>query len=298
MLRKQARQRREYLYTKSLNERIVAKKKNMLQIAENIKDKTSLRSLNKLQADRVHNSLKFNGDIDSANLTEIDEYQYAGCQDPKIMLTTSHEPSSRLKMFVKELRLIFPNAQQMNRGKYQINALMQACRANNFTDFIIVHEHRGIPDSLVVCHLPFGPTAFFNISDVTMRHDIPDIGPMSEQKPHLIFSNFKSNIALRTVKILKHLFPVPKESSERIMSFINNEDKIVFRHHQYKYVNKEIKLTEAGPRFTLKLYQIKLGTLENIKAVDTEWVNRPYLNTTIKNLVFSNTDIFSNKSNV
>lgn len=238
----------------------------------------------------------YNLDIEGETLAHIDEYKYAGCQDPKIMLTTSHEPSSRLKIFMKELRLIFPNAQQMNRGKYQLNTLMQACRANNVTDFIIVHEHRGIPDSLVICHLPFGPTAFFNITDVTMRHDIPDIGTMSEQKPHLIFSNFKSNIGLRTVKILKHLFPVPKEKSERIISFINNEDKISFRHHQYKYINKEIKLTEIGPRFQLKLYQIKLGTLENIKAVDTEWVSRPYLNTTIKNLVFSDKDIFTNKN--
>lgn len=238
----------------------------------------------------------YNLDIEGETLAHIDEYKYAGCQDPKIMLTTSHEPSSRLKIFMKELRLIFPNAQQMNRGKYQLNTLMQACRANNVTDFIIVHEHRGIPDSLVICHLPFGPTAFFNITDVTMRHDIPDIGTMSEQKPHLIFSNFKSNIGLRTVNILKHLFPVPKEKSERIISFINNEDKISFRHHQYKYINKEIKLTEIGPRFQLKLYQIKLGTLENIKAVDTEWVSRPYLNTTIKNLVFSDKDIFTNKN--
>lgn len=30
-----------------------------------------------------------------------DEYRWAGVEDPKIMLTTSHDPSSRLKMFVK-----------------------------------------------------------------------------------------------------------------------------------------------------------------------------------------------------
>ncbi|EDW66485.1 U3 small nucleolar ribonucleoprotein protein IMP4 [Drosophila virilis] len=296
MLRKQARQRREFLYNKSINERVLTKKKNMKIINENLKDKTSFGSSNILDGINMYNSLKYYPDIEGETLSHIDEYKYAGCQDPKIMLTTSHEPSSRLKIFMKELRLIFPNAQQMNRGKYQLNTLMQACRANNVTDFIIVHEHRGIPDSLVICHLPFGPTAFFNITDVTMRHDIPDIGTMSEQKPHLIFSNFKSNIGLRTVNILKHLFPVPKEKSERIISFINNEDKISFRHHQYKYINKEIKLTEIGPRFQLKLYQIKLGTLENIKAVDTEWVSRPYLNTTIKNLVFSDKDIFMNKN--
>lgn len=36
--------------------------------------------------------------------SQDDEYRYAGVQDPKIMITTSREPSSRLKMFAKELR--------------------------------------------------------------------------------------------------------------------------------------------------------------------------------------------------
>jgi hypothetical protein len=30
-----------------------------------------------------------------------DEYAWAGVEDPKLMITTSHNPSSRLKQFVK-----------------------------------------------------------------------------------------------------------------------------------------------------------------------------------------------------
>ncbi|XP_068154048.1 U3 small nucleolar ribonucleoprotein protein IMP4 [Drosophila tropicalis] len=294
MLRKQARQRREYLYTKARDERVQAKKKLQESIENNIKTNKPVSSANIKKGFTVYNSLKY--DIKGGeNAAANDEYTYAGCEDPKIMLTTSHDPSSRLKIFMKELRLIFPNAQQMNRGKYKLSTLMHACRANNVTDFIIVHEHRGVPDGLVVCHLPYGPTAFFNISDVVMRHDIPDIGKMSEQKPHLIFNNFKSTIGLRTVQILKHLFPVPKENSQRVITFLNHNDSIIFRHHQYKYVNRELELKECGPRFQLKLYQIKLGTLENIKAADTEWVNRPYLNTSVKNKIFSNDSGIPNK---
>jgi hypothetical protein len=76
----------------------------------------------------------------------------------------------------KEMRLIFPGAQRLNRGSYEFSQLMDACRANNVTDFLVVHEHRGIPDGLIVCHLPHGPTAYFTLSDIVMRHDIPDIG--------------------------------------------------------------------------------------------------------------------------
>ena len=38
---------------------------------------------------------------------------------------------------------------------------------------------------------------------------------------------------------------------------------------------------QAGPRFDLKLYQIKLGTLEQTE-VENEWVLRPYMNTARK----------------
>lgn len=40
---------------------------------------------------------------------------------------------------------MFPNCQRMNRGNYVISQLVHACTANNITDLIIVHEHRGEP---------------------------------------------------------------------------------------------------------------------------------------------------------
>ena len=44
-----------------------------------------------------------------------DEYRWAGVEDPKIMITTSRDPSSKLKQFAKEMRLLFPGAQRLNR---------------------------------------------------------------------------------------------------------------------------------------------------------------------------------------
>ena len=75
-----------------------------------------------------------------------DEYGRAGEADPKLMLTTSRDPSSRLTAFCKELKLIFPNAQRINRGNQVTSALVEACRTADFTDLVIVHEHRGEPD--------------------------------------------------------------------------------------------------------------------------------------------------------
>lgn len=84
-------------------------------------------------------------------------------------------------------------------------------------------------DGLVVCHLPYGPTAFFTLSNVVMRHDIPDVGTMSEAYPHLIFRNFTSKLGLRVKDILRYLFSVPKEDSRRVMTFGVEDDYISFR---------------------------------------------------------------------
>jgi len=45
---------------------------------------------------------------------------------------------------------MFPNCQRMNRGNYVISQLVHACTANNITDLIIVHEHRGEPGMVVM----------------------------------------------------------------------------------------------------------------------------------------------------
>ncbi len=51
-----------------------------------------------------------------------DEYAHAGERDPKILITTSRDPSTRLVAFAKEMKLVFPNAQRINRGGMVRNA--------------------------------------------------------------------------------------------------------------------------------------------------------------------------------
>ena len=47
--------------------------------------------------------------------------------------------------FWQEIRLLYPNSQRINRGNYETSKLVQACRANDVTDLILLHEHRGVP---------------------------------------------------------------------------------------------------------------------------------------------------------
>jgi U3 small nucleolar ribonucleoprotein protein IMP4 len=74
-----------------------------------------------------------------------DEYAYAGMHDPKILITTSRDPSSRLQQFAKEMRLVFPNSQRINRGNYVVKEIVDACKSNEVSDLIILHETRGQP---------------------------------------------------------------------------------------------------------------------------------------------------------
>ena len=214
-------------------------------------------------------------------------YARAGEVDPKVVVTTSHDPSSRLKMFLKEVRLLVPNAERVNRGSYTTKEIVQACKKNEVSDLIIVHEHRGDPDGSIPYHFELTFTFDFLSStlslcarprrnDVLRAHTLPPPArphrvfrpqqrghaprhrhernnPRSVPAPHLrqhvravscsgadfvfetdfVFRR-RSSLGQRTATILKHIFPVPKAESKRIMTFANRSESIQFRHHLYR----------------------------------------------------------------
>jgi U3 small nucleolar ribonucleoprotein protein IMP4 len=146
---------------------------------------------------------------------------------------------------------VFPNSHRINRGNYVVKELADACRANGITDLIVLHEHRGKPgghlsscssnhktnpfglaDAMIVSHFPHGPTVYFSLHNVQLRHDIESYqnSTVSEQYPHLIFDNFSSRLGVRLRDVLKYLFPVPKEDSKRVMTFSNEDDFVSFRY--------------------------------------------------------------------
>ena len=53
--------------------------------------------------------------------------------------------SSAACLFFQEMKLIFPNSQRINRGNYEIKQLIDSCRSNNVTDFVMLRETRGVP---------------------------------------------------------------------------------------------------------------------------------------------------------
>lgn len=212
-----------------------------------------------------------------------DEYNQEFYRDPMILLTTSRGPTSRMTQFVKEMALLLPNSLKVNRGHYHIKDLIEMAQKKQFSDIVILHEHRGEPDGMIISHMPYGPTLYLGLSNAVLRHDLKsNMGSMSLAYPHLIFEGFTTPLGERIVKILKHLFPIPKSDSKRVFTFSNKDDIISFRHHQYdKSDYKTVELSEIGPRFELKPYQILLGTM-NMPEATKEWVLKPYMNTAQK----------------
>jgi len=87
---------------------------------------------------------------------------------------------------------------------------------------------------------------------------------------------------VRLRDVLKYLFPVPKEDSKRVMTFSNKDDFVSFRHHVFvKIPPKTVQLAEVGPRFDMKPYEIRQGTIEQ-KEAEREWVLAHYSRTAKK----------------
>ena len=301
MLRRNIRMRKEFLLRRAIEEKskvTVEKRKKMKECLEEGKP---IPSEFKEGGQDLHYRKKMDLDHDKpdsemasfGNAGIDDEYATTlGVKEPKVIITTSRDPSSRLTQFLKEMRILIPNSQRVNRGAYVVKDLIELGRKNDVSDLIILHEHRGEPDGMVICHLPYGPTAYFGLSKVVLRHDLPEKPPnMRESAPHLVFHGFSSRMGNRVATILKALFPISSPTSDRVVSFSNSgNDLIHFRHHYFdeKKVEhrnskssdelvKDIELSEAGPRFTMRCYKIELGTLE-MPSVKAEWTLKPYFN--------------------
>ncbi|KJA29956.1 hypothetical protein HYPSUDRAFT_31994 [Hypholoma sublateritium FD-334 SS-4] len=288
MIRRQIRERRQYVYAKSLEAQERQTYDRKQQLKESLASGKALPTELKKSAKSLGKDLAFDEAQDDPTTHIDNEYSRAGVQDPKIVITTSRDPSSKLLQFSKELRLVFPNSHRINRGNYVVKELAEACRANDVSDLIVVHEHRGTPDALIVSHFPHGPTVYFTLNNVNLRHDISTYknSTVSEQYPHLIFENFSSKLGERIRDVLKYLFPVPKEDSKRVMTFANEDDFVSFRHHVFVKTGRDVQLAEVGPRFEMKPYEIRQGTIEQTEA-EREWVLTHYTRTAKKRSVLS-----------
>ncbi|KAH8866491.1 U3 small nucleolar ribonucleoprotein IMP4 [Schistosoma japonicum] len=148
MLKRQARLRREFIYRRSIEVRDAQneKKKKMLKAAL-AEGKTLPREIQE-DALQLNEELDWSDDGGEGVVTsQDDEYLWAGTEDPRVVVTTSRSPSSKLKEFAKELRFLIPNATKINRGNYLNKNLLEACLAKQIMISTIILRF-----SLVLIH--------------------------------------------------------------------------------------------------------------------------------------------------
>lgn len=266
-----ARERKEYLYRKHLE------LQQQPEFAKAAAVKEYLKASEKLPNHLAKDALK------SIGMSEVQEDE-ASFFPPRTLITTSRDPSSRLKQFAKELKLVFPNSKRLNRGNHVLEDIINSCRSTSFTHLVLVSEHRGNPTGLSIIALPHGTAVYFSLHNVVLRHDIKDdaMPNVPESPPHLIFHNITTDFGIRIKNCLSALFACEvKENCARVISYLNQDDLISFRHHIYSVVKGKEQILELGPRFEMQLYEVRNGPPDYADA-EIEWSLRPFMRTNKK----------------
>ena len=289
MIRRQARERRDYLYRRALQLRdaSIAEKRALLKrsLATGKPIDPSIANDKSLRKDFKYDESQENETAEAQRSLDDEYSMLSGLTDPRPLVTTSRSPSTRLAAFSKEIRLLLPTAIRLNRGNLILPNLLSSAKAAALSDIILLHEHRGTPTAMTISHLPHGPTASFSLHNVVLRADIPNAsrGTVSESYPHLIFEGFTTPLGRRVVQILKHIFPPrdgPHKVGNRVVTFKNVDDSVEVRHHVFVQTShRECELAEVGPRMTMRCFQIRGGTLEKDSGGEVEWALTQYTRT-------------------
>ncbi|GAA6086719.1 ribosome production factor 1 [Tachysurus ichikawai] len=196
--------------------------------------------------------------------------------NPKVLITTSDRPRGRTVRFCEQLATTIPNAHVYYRRGLALKRIIPQCVSRDFTYLIVINEDRKVPNGMVLCHLPDGPTAHFKVSSVRLRKEMKRRGKdPTEHHPEVILNNFTTRLGHSIGRLFAALFPQdPQFVGRQVATFHNQRDFIFFRFHRYIFKNeKKVGIQELGPRFTLKLRSLQKGTFDS-KFGEYEWVHK------------------------
>jgi len=205
---------------------------------------------------------------------------------PKMLITTRPSPSRKLFSFIQAVIDLFPQTYYYPRKSYSIKDICFFATNRDFTHVIVVSEKAKSVNSMLISHLPYGPTAYFKVSNFTSANDIPFTGQPTSHIPELNLHGFGTRLGHRVGRFLGGMFPHNAELQGRqIVTFHNQRDFIFVRHHRYMFAEgKEAikdskkkktvaKLQELGPRFTLKMRWLQVGTFDS-QFGEYEWFHK------------------------
>eukprot|EP00310_Coccolithus_braarudii_P014679 CAMPEP_0183341232 /NCGR_PEP_ID=MMETSP0164_2-20130417/7508_1 /TAXON_ID=221442 /ORGANISM="Coccolithus pelagicus ssp braarudi, Strain PLY182g" /LENGTH=309 /DNA_ID=CAMNT_0025511489 /DNA_START=242 /DNA_END=1171 /DNA_ORIENTATION=+ len=226
-------------------------------------------------------------DEEVAGEDALDEFaaHFSGEVPPRTMITTGRYPSAQLLSLVEELLRMLPNSEYRPRNAITIKRIVDACAERGFTNLLLLTEKSKTPQTLWLIKLPGGPTARFKLTTLVMPKRIAGHGRPTAHRPELILNNFGTRLGHRLGRLLACLFPHdPQFKGRQVVTMHNQRDYVFFRHHRYVFEDDSgkgdvaVRLQELGPRFTLKLKSLQLGTFDPQHG-EYEWKHRAELDT-------------------
>ncbi|KAJ8016021.1 hypothetical protein DPEC_G00002810 [Dallia pectoralis] len=281
------KQRRHLMFMKLKLEKRKQKmaiKKKKKKERDALGDKAPPKELPKtIENQRVHDETTVNPEDEEVAFDEgTDEFSayFNRLINPKVLITTSDRPRGRTVKFCRQLTTVIPDAHVYYRRGLALKKIIPQCVARGFTYLMVINEDRKVPNGLVLCHLPDGPTAHFKVSNVRLRKEMKRIGKdPTEHSPEVILNNFTTRLGHSIGRLFAALFPHdPQFVGRQVATFHNQRDFIFFRFHRYIFKNeKRVGIQELGPRFTLKLRSLQKGTFDS-KFGEYEWILKRHEN--------------------
>ncbi|CAL6068909.1 U3_small nucleolar ribonucleoprotein protein IMP4 [Hexamita inflata] len=214
--------------------------------------------------------------------------------DPKIMLTTSYNSSIRTCQFAADIAKIFGGVvvyeERLHREE-NVRDLAISLIDQGYTSLIVVQENDHNPANLMLIALPYGPTAYFRLTNVFTRAELTGcVKPLEDAPPEVIMTNFKTRHGRRVGRLLQQCLS-KKEllKARQVVTFHNQRDFIFFRAYRYIFDEVDgkakVRMSEIGPEFTLKLRWIQVG-IYNPQYEEYEFVQPPHEEATNRTLFF------------
>jgi len=92
----------------------------------------------------------------------------------EVILTSSRDPSTRVRSFLNGLEFMIPSSLKINRGRRSISGVIEASNILGARLLLVVSSRKGNPSKLVVYDLTLhSPLYEFKIDGVTLLADFP-----------------------------------------------------------------------------------------------------------------------------
>uniref|UniRef100_A0A8C1RTH4 Ribosome production factor 1 n=1 Tax=Cyprinus carpio TaxID=7962 RepID=A0A8C1RTH4_CYPCA len=270
------KQRRHAMFLKLKEEKRKKKKKERKALGDQAPPKEVPKTI---ENQRIYDETTVNPEDEEVAFDEgTDEFSayFNRLTNPKVLITTSDRPRGRTVRFCEQLATMIPHAHVYYRRGLALKRVIPQCISRGFTYLMVINEDRKVPNGLVLCHLPDGPTAHFKVSSVRLRKEMKRRGKdPTEHVPEVILNNFTTRLGHSIGRMFAALFPHdPQFVGRQVATFHNQRDFIFFRFHRYIFKNeKKVGIQELGPRFTLKLRSLQKGTFDS-KFGEYEWVHK------------------------